>query len=169
VTFPPHFDVSKLNIPLSGEFALSNVSRSDLNVEAGVISSCTGFGTGLVESLACVRSNISLTSQPTPGVAPELDSVRGIVHDLLTKSYDPQPSKSSLSSGSPTGMNWSSPALSTLKQKASETAYHLTAVVRHLGSTAASGHFICDAKRDGVSNGEWDRFNDSVVSSISEV
>ncbi len=60
-----------------------------------------------------------------------------------------------------------------LPKSCSSSQYELTAVVRHIGPTPSSGHFVCDSRnfRFGQHDNEnaWQRCDDSSVRSITEV
>jgi ubiquitin C-terminal hydrolase len=50
--------------------------------------------------------------------------------------------------------------------------YELTAVIRHIGVTEASGHYICDVAKEEASSvqaRQWRRCDDSSVYAVSEV
>lgn len=46
--------------------------------------------------------------------------------------------------------------------------YSLVAIVRHFGSTASAGHYVCDIKNDKAGNGTWTRCDDSSMYPIKD-
>jgi hypothetical protein len=186
VRFPSRLDLSRMNVPLGECYRVYKISPADLRVDMRSLfdvasNSPTGPDESMVQSLSCIRSGI-MSAEEAGSDSIEEEEVQSMINESLFKvcakdAIDDGYCKPRAVFESPAAINTASPQLSTVRRQEpglmSETAYHLTAVVRHLGRSAGAGHYICDSlltkDKTAGTKSLWERYNDSVVTTVSEV